>query len=85
MGGSWQHIQMYVSHATIGLNINTRWWLGSHHLRWWRGFGTLLCVGYQLYTSQFSEATTYIIGQVPGARTLWAILAPPMPSREHIR
>ncbi len=48
-------------------------------------FGTLLCVGYQLYTSQLPEATTYIIVQVPEARTLGAVLVPPTPSREQIR
>src|SRR5258708_129926 len=62
VSGSWRLIRMYASHATIGLNINAVARKPSSPP--WKGFGTLLCVGYQLYTSQFSEATTYIIGQV---------------------
>ncbi len=35
---------------------HVRWWLGSRHLQRGCWLGTLLSVGYQLYTSQFSEA-----------------------------
>src|SRR5258708_10266068 len=43
VGDSWRHIGMYASHAAIGLNINARWWLGSHHLLCGSPWDAALC------------------------------------------
>ena len=81
--------QQLVTHANARVPCRhrtehkARWWLGSRHLLY--GFaGTLLWIGYQLYTSQISETTTYITLLVPGIRPL-RVRAPPMPSRKRIR
>src|SRR5258705_11222098 len=68
VSGSWRHIGMYASHATIGLNINARWWLGSHHLLLWKDSGRcfVLVISCTRHSFQKQPPTSLLRSLGPG-------------------